>query len=115
MTDPNIAALYTRLEPLLKRIERLFIGPVKLTLVIRTPELEDGGVLIGNDDHEAAIAEIRRLAGTPPNVDPNEGRCTAIGPAPEHFRCGLYAHDGNEHSALGPSSAPWFGGRGGAW
>ena len=39
---------------------------LKLTLIIRTPELEDGGVLISNDDFDAAIAEINRLKAKEP-------------------------------------------------
>ena len=33
----------------------------KLTLLIRTPWLEDGGILLTNDDLPAALAEIDRL------------------------------------------------------
>lgn len=37
------------------------------------------------------------------------GRCRAISPAPDRFRCGQRAdHEGN-HYALAESSAPWFG------
>lgn len=41
------------------------------------------------------------------------GRCAAIGPKPERFRCGLPAghdgEDGHPHHALIPSGVPWFG------
>lgn len=41
------------------------------------------------------------------------GRCRAVGPAPERFRCGMPAghegDDGHPHTALVPTGAPWFG------
>jgi hypothetical protein len=39
---------------------------VKITLIVRTPKLEDGGVLMSNDDFDAAIAEINRLRAKEP-------------------------------------------------
>ena len=33
----------------------------KITLIVRTPWLEDGDVLMGNDDYDEAIAAINRL------------------------------------------------------
>lgn len=45
----------------LHRITKRFRTPVKLTLVIRQPEIPgDSGIVIGNDDYDAAIAEIQR-------------------------------------------------------
>lgn len=36
-------------------------------------------------------------------------RCESIGPAPEHFRCGLWRHHApHPHSALIPTGAPWL-------
>jgi protein gp37 len=38
------------------------------------------------------------------------GRCRAISPAPDRFRCGMPAdHDDHPHTALVPSGASWFG------
>jgi hypothetical protein len=39
---------------------------VMLTIVIRTPWLEDGGVLMGNDSIDAALSEIERLRNREP-------------------------------------------------
>jgi hypothetical protein len=48
----------------LARIEDLFAPEQpKVTLLIRTPWLKDGGILITNDSTEAALAEFNRLAG----------------------------------------------------
>ena len=33
----------------------------KITLIVRTPWLEDGDVLMGNDDYDEAITAINRL------------------------------------------------------
>lgn len=33
----------------------------KVTLIVRAPDLEDGDVVIGNDDLDMAIAAIERL------------------------------------------------------
>jgi hypothetical protein len=45
----------------LSQIAGLFTQEPKITIIIRTPWLEDGGVLIGDDDIDLAIAEIQRL------------------------------------------------------
>ena len=60
--DPKIVRLHCQLAEILEQVERCFTGPTKVTLLVRTPKLADGGVLIGNDDPEIAIAEIRRLS-----------------------------------------------------
>jgi len=38
-----------------------FPNKTRITIVIRTPWLPDGGVLISDDDFDEAIAEIQRL------------------------------------------------------
>lgn len=38
----------------------------KVTLVVRAPDLDDGDVVIGNDDLDAAIAAINRLKNRTP-------------------------------------------------
>ena len=38
----------------------------KMTLIIRTPWLEDGDVLMGNDDYDESIAAINRLRSKEP-------------------------------------------------
>jgi len=42
---------------------------VRVTLVVRTPWLEDGGVLMGNDEIDEAIKEIERLRSHTPTVE----------------------------------------------
>lgn len=47
----------------LDEIKALFSNPdaCKVTLVIRNTDLENGGVVISDDDYDAAIVEINRL------------------------------------------------------
>jgi hypothetical protein len=76
-----IERLHDDLSDDLNRIARRFRTRVKLTLVVRQPDVEgDAGIVIGNDDYELAIAEIRRqeqtgtvTGSTPPARGP-EGR-----------------------------------------
>ena len=44
----------------LEAIERMFKAP-KVTLVIRNPELEDGDLIVTNDNFEDAIEAIKNL------------------------------------------------------
>jgi hypothetical protein len=55
--------LHADISEHLEQIARLFKHDqeVKITIVIRTPKLEDGGVLLSDDDFDLAIAEIQRL------------------------------------------------------
>ncbi len=54
--------LHNALSNDLDRIRRHFKTAVKVTLVVRQPEIPgDSGIVIGNDDLDEAIAEIRRL------------------------------------------------------
>lgn len=46
----------------LDAISKLFKSP-RITLVVRSADYPDGGVVIGDDDPELAIAEIRKLYG----------------------------------------------------
>jgi hypothetical protein len=61
---PNLSPVLQRLHQDLSfdldRIARRFRNP-KITLIVRAPDLEDGDVVIGNDDLDAAIAAIQRL------------------------------------------------------
>jgi len=53
----------------LEQIAALFVQRPKITIVIRTPWLEegkDGGVVLSDDDFDAAIAEINRLRNRKP-------------------------------------------------
>lgn len=60
MSD-KLRHLHADISEKLSEINSLFTKDVKMTLIIRTPWLEDGGVLMGNDDFEEAISELNRL------------------------------------------------------
>jgi hypothetical protein len=50
------------LVPIEDRFRKMFPGEEpKVTLVVRTPSLSDGGCIITNDSLDAAIDELRRL------------------------------------------------------
>ena len=61
--DDVMARLHADITKRLNQIAELFDEKhvPMITLVIRTPWLENGGVLMGNDAFDAAIAEINRL------------------------------------------------------
>lgn len=46
-------------------IEGMFMAPCQVTVVVRMPSLKDGGVLVTNDEPQAAAAEILRLSQKP--------------------------------------------------
>jgi hypothetical protein len=54
----------------LDKIAAMFTQRPKITLVVRTPWLDaegkDGGVVIGDDDFDLAIAEINKLRAREP-------------------------------------------------
>lgn len=52
-------------DEIARLFDRRHRGEVRVTVVIRTPWLEDGGVLVSNDDFDAAVAEIQRLRVRP--------------------------------------------------
>ena len=60
MSD-KLERLHANISDKLNEIGGLFTEPPKITIVIRTPWLDDGGVVLTNDDFDAAIAEIQRL------------------------------------------------------
>jgi hypothetical protein len=62
MTD-KLHQLHYDISHKLNEIASLFKDGValKITLLLRTPELPDGGVLMTSDDLDAAISEINRL------------------------------------------------------
>jgi hypothetical protein len=71
----NIRELFVSLQGDLDRVCRKFEHP-KVTLVVRAPELEDGDVVISNDDPDAVIVAITRhknrgpVAESKPEADP---------------------------------------------
>ena len=49
----------------LEEICKLFTQRPTITIIIRTPWLKDGGVVLTDDDFDAAIAELNRLRERP--------------------------------------------------
>jgi hypothetical protein len=49
----------------LEQISRLFKNP-KITLVVRSPQLNDGDVILTDDNLESVVAAIRNLQGRMP-------------------------------------------------
>ena len=66
---PRMNQLFFDLQRDLDSVCRKFKHP-KVTLVVRAPDLEDGDVVIGNDDLDAAIAAIERMKNRKPDVEP---------------------------------------------
>jgi hypothetical protein len=60
--DPALARLHRSLCFDLDTIAQRFKRPevLKLTLVIRNPEVADGDVVLTNDDYDSAIAAIQK-------------------------------------------------------
>ena len=65
MADERLQILHQDISRHLERIAKLFKREqgVKITLVVRMPKVDDGGVLLTDDDLDLAIAEVKRLAG----------------------------------------------------
>jgi len=57
----KLQLLHADISDHLEAISKLFTQRPKITIVIRTPWLEDGGVLLSDDNFDEAIAEIQRL------------------------------------------------------
>lgn len=66
--DDLFFALQEDLDRILRRV-RGESSP-KVTLIIRTPEIPDSHVIIGNDDLDAVIATIQRYKELPPRYKP---------------------------------------------
>ena len=64
MSDNRLQVLHQNISCHLENIAKLFKCEqgVKITLVVRMPKVDDGGVLLTDDDLELAIAEMKRLA-----------------------------------------------------
>jgi hypothetical protein len=64
-SDQKLIALHERIDRHLNMIARLFTQRPKITIVIRTPWLDeqgkDGGVVLTDDDLDLAIAEINKF------------------------------------------------------
>jgi hypothetical protein len=65
MSD-RLTILHGDIAEHLESIAAMFTQRPKITIVIRTPWLPDGGVLLSDDDFDQAIAEVNRLRERPP-------------------------------------------------
>lgn len=62
MMDPLVAlSLRGAIEPKLTAIRKLFLNP-KLTLIVRSPDLGDGDLILTEDDLDEVVKAIRKLA-----------------------------------------------------
>jgi hypothetical protein len=66
--DAKLVNLHADISAHLEAISELFTQRPKITIIIRTPWLKDGGVLLSDDNMDDAIAEIRRLEKRTPVV-----------------------------------------------
>lgn len=57
-----LSQLHQKLAVHLEQISELFKNP-KITLVVRSPDLPDGDVVLTDDELDKAIAAIERLKG----------------------------------------------------
>jgi hypothetical protein len=64
----KLSRVHEEASAALARLARLFLPSARLTLVVRTPELPDGTVIVTNDDAEEVVAAIRRTYGDPGEV-----------------------------------------------
>jgi hypothetical protein len=65
----------------LEDIRELFLGDPKITLIVRNPNVEDGDVILSDDDFELAIAAIRHLQAKAAHTFPPTGQRAAAPPA----------------------------------
>lgn len=63
-----LGTLYRQLARHLDAVSKVFKNP-KVTLIVRSPELADGDVVIGDDDLDEAIKAIERAKKRPPCVE----------------------------------------------
>ena len=61
MSDPKLQRLHADISRKLNEINSLFTEDPKITIIIRTPWLADGGVLMSNDNFDEAVKELQRL------------------------------------------------------
>lgn len=65
LSPAETLALQESLGRCLERVKKCFKPGSKVTLVVRNPSISDeAGVVIGDDDLDEAIAEIKRRQGT---------------------------------------------------
>ena len=65
---PTLCELHTDISQKLDEIRALFTVPVKITVLVRTPDLDDGGAIVSDDDLDSAVAEIARLRERDPQL-----------------------------------------------
>lgn len=64
----SIQDVHDQIELRAREIATFFARPdeARITIIVRTPWVPDGGVLVSNDDLEQAADELSRLAARPP-------------------------------------------------
>lgn len=60
MKSRRLTQLHADLAEHLEQIQQLFRPGAKVTLVVRNPGYGDAGVVIGDDDLDEAVKEIRK-------------------------------------------------------
>jgi hypothetical protein len=65
MSNDKLLQVHGEISKHLEKISKLFTQRPKITIVIRTPWLKDGGILLTDDEFDDAIAEIQRLRERP--------------------------------------------------
>jgi hypothetical protein len=66
MSQDKLKMLQANVADHLESIAAMFTQRPKITIVIRTPWLKDGGVILTDDDFDAAITEIQKLRDRAP-------------------------------------------------
>jgi hypothetical protein len=59
----SLSRLRVDIADSLEDIRALFKTKTKITLIVRSPSLEDADVIISDDDFELAIQAVRQLQG----------------------------------------------------
>lgn len=67
--SPTMRSLTRRLNDLLFEIESCFKSGAKVTLIVRNPCVDDGDVVMGNDDYDLAIGAINKMRNRTPIVE----------------------------------------------
>lgn len=90
--DPALARLQADIAEHLEAICALFDFRPKVTIIIRTPWLDDGDVVLSDDSYDLAVNALRRLEKSPSAV---------VTPPTACGRCGIGIDgDGDGHCAV---------------
>jgi len=91
----KLAQLHEAIAEQLEIVRLLFKGEAKITIIVRNPDVEDGDVILSDDDFESAIAAIRHLQAKPTHVFPPTGKFADLEAAPRNQ--GREPHSGYPH------------------